>query len=158
MANVQHLQPAPLSGFKTSDIQWQRLQSSPHFDYPIDYWIAVLGTQPAVGRADFLIKWEPDCYCHFHKHLGSTVTLVLEGEHHVVEQTATETVHKTRTAGHYARNPGGEVHMEYAGPQGAVVLFSMQAGDGRLFEILDKDENVLALVTVDDLASGRLPA
>ena len=46
--------------------------------------------------------------------------------------------------------------MEYAGPQGSVVFFSMQTDDGRLFEILDKDENVLAVATLDDFVAGRL--
>jgi hypothetical protein len=43
-----------------------------------------------------------------------------------------------------------------AAPQGAVVLFSMQADDGRLFDILDKDMNVLGVVTVENLLAGRL--
>ncbi len=62
----------------------------------------------------------------------------------------------TRPAKPAARNPAGDLHMEYAGPQGSVVFFSMQAEDGRLFEILDKDENVLAVVTIKDLVAGRL--
>ena len=73
------------SGFKTDAIEWQRIVGSPRFDYPIDYWVAVLGVQPEQGRIDFLSKWEPNAYCHYHRHLGPTTLLVLEGEHHVVE-------------------------------------------------------------------------
>ena len=76
-------------------------------------------------------------------------------EEHVVETTATETVHKVRQAGHFARNNGGDLHMEYGGAQGTVVLFSMQADDGRLFDVLDKDLNVLTTTTVEDLMLGR---
>lgn len=156
MANVQQLQSSLISGFKTDSIEWQHLEGGTRFDYPINYWIAILGAQPETGRIDFLSKWEPNSYCHFHRHLGSTTSLVLEGEHHVVATTATETVHKIRKPGHHAQNPAGDLHMEYAGPQGSVVFFSMQTEDGRLFEILDKDENVLAVATLEDFVAGRL--
>lgn len=155
MAKLQAVSTPHPSGFKTDAITWHRLQGGDNFDYPIDYWIAVLGGDVAAGHVDFLIKWEADAYCHFHRHLGATTTLVLEGEHHVVETSATETVHKVRQAGHFVRNNGGDVHMEYGGAQGTVVLFSMQADDGRLFDILDRAHNVLATVTVDDLMHGR---
>ena len=146
-----------VAGFATGSIDWIRLQGSGHFDYPIDYSIAVLRAEPATGRADFLIKWEPNAYCHFHRHTGATTTFVLEGAHHGEESTPPETVHKTRVAGHVARNPAGDVHMEYAGPEGAVVLFSMHSDDGRLFDILDREQRVLVTVTVEDLQRGRLP-
>lgn len=144
------------SGFKTDAIEWQRIVGSPRFDYPIDYWVAVLGVQPEQGRIDFLSKWEPNAYCHYHRHLGPTTLLVLEGEHHVVESTATETVHKVRTPGFFARNPGGDVHMEYGGPEGAVVFFSVQAVEGKLFEVMDKSGKVLATATIDDFVERRI--
>ena len=83
--------------------------------------------------------------------------MVLEGEHHVVEESPTEIVHKTRKPGHSVRNPSGDVHMEYGGPNGSVVFFSMTTPDGRVFEILDRQDNVLTTVTLDDMANGRLP-
>jgi hypothetical protein len=153
-ANIQR-QISDLSPFGAENIQWKRLQGGDSFDYPIDYWIAVLGTQPEAGRADFLVKWEPDSYCHFHKHTGASTVMVLEGEHHIVEEGATETVHKTRRPGHLTRSPAGDVHMEYAGPQGSVLFFSMQADDGVLFELLARDGGILRLVTVEDLATGN---
>lgn len=156
MSAVTELETGPVSGFIPDDIKWIHLEGGSDFDYPIDYWIAVLGAQPEAGRIDFLVKWEPDAYCHYHRHVGATTSMVLEGEHHIVETTATETIHKTRTVGHYAKNPAGDLHMEYAGPQGSVLLFSMQADDGRLFEILDRDENVLITATIEDLVAGKL--
>ena len=71
--------------------------------------------------------------------------------------TDTETIHKIRNPGYYARNPGGDVHMEYAGPQGSLVFFSTQAVDDQLFEVLSKDQKVLALPTFEDFVAGRLP-
>ena len=156
MATAEELQPGSVSGFSTENIEWVHLEGGPEFDFPIDYWIAVLGAQPENGRVDFLVKWEPNAYCHYHRHLGETTTIVLEGEHHVVETSPIEEVHKTRTMGHYAKNPAGDLHMEYGGPEGSVLLFSMHAPDGNLFEILDKDENILTIATIDGLVSGEL--
>ena len=156
MAAVMKLQSSPISAFNLNNLKWVHLEGGPEFDYRINYWLAILGARPEAGGLDFLVKWEPDSYCHFHRHLGDTTTLVLEGEHHVVETTATQTLHKIRKPGHYARTPDGEAHMEYAGPAGSLVFFSMQAADGRLFEVLDKDENVLSVATIESLVAGRL--
>ncbi len=145
-----------VSGYKTDAIEWQRILGTPRFEYPIDYWVAVLGVQPEIGRIEFLSKWEPNAYCHFHRHLGATTLLVLEGEHHVIETAATETIHKVRQPGHFARSPGGDVHMEYGGPQGAVVFFSVEAVDGKLFDVLDSSGNVLVTATIDDFVNGKL--
>lgn len=155
MAAVTLPQASPISGFNLNNLTWIHFEGGPQFDYSINYWLAVLGSRPEVGGLDFLVKWEPNSYCHFHRHIGSTTTLILEGEHHVVETTANQTVHKIRQPGHYSRTPDGEAHMEYAGPEGSLVFFSMQSPDGRLFEILDKDENVLAVATVEGLLSGE---
>lgn len=155
MAMLQAVPSSIPSGFKTDAITWHRLPGSPDFDYPIDYWIAVLGGSVAEGRVDFLVKWEADAYCHLHRHIGTATTLVLEGEHHIVETQATETVHKVRRPGHVAHSAGGELHMEYGGPQGAVVLFSMQSRDGRLFDVIDKHDKVVTTTTVEDLLTGR---
>ena len=46
--------------------------------------------------------------------------------------------------------------MEYAGPTGSLLLFNMYAPDGQLFEILDKDENVIAPVSTEDIMKQHL--
>ncbi len=145
-----------LSTSKMEGLQWIRLVGSPRFDYPIDYSIAVLDVQRETGRIDFLSKWAPNSYCHFHRHHTATSIAVISGEHHVVEETATETIHKTRKAGHVGHNPPGDVHMEYGGPEGVVVFFAMQTSDGRLFDVLDRDGTVLRSVGLDDFANGTL--
>ncbi|MEQ8662948.1 MAG: hypothetical protein RLW62_19210 [Gammaproteobacteria bacterium] len=148
---------AARSGYRTDAITWQRVAGSRRFDYPIDYWVAVIGVQPELGRIDFLSKWEPNSYCHYHRHLGAMTTLVLEGEQHVVETRATETIHKVRRPGFCTRSEGGDVHMEYGGPDGAVVLFMCEAdSNGRLFEVLDRDGSVLTTATIDSFLDGSL--
>jgi hypothetical protein len=46
--------------------------------------------------------------------------------------------------------------MEYGGAEGSVLFFSMQVADGNLFEILDKNKNVLSVATIEGLLSGKL--
>lgn len=143
--------------FDTSKIEWTHFEGSPRFDYHIDYAIAVLGAQPDIGVIDLLIKWAPNAYCHYHRHLAATTTLVLEGEQNLYEVSDSgETIHKVRKAGDYAHSPGGDLHMECAGPDGALIFFGFQSPDGRLFETLDKDQNVLATATIEDWAAGNI--
>ncbi len=139
-----------------ANLNWMWFRGGPRFDYPIDYGLAVLGARPAEGRIHFLGRWKAGAYCHFHRHVGDTTTLVLEGEHHVVDITEAGEHHRIRPAGHYAHSPAGDLHMEYAGPAGSLLLFSMHTQDGRVFEVLDKDRAILSVVTIDDMVSGRL--
>ena len=142
--------------YPSEELEWMRISGTPRFDYPIDYWVAVLRVDPAEGRIDFLSRWEPNSYCHYHRHLGETSLLVLEGEHHVVETEATETLHKTRRPGFFATNPGGDLHMEYGGAEGTLVYFGCKAVDGKLFDVMDKDGTILTSATVEDFTSGAI--
>ena len=102
----------------------------------------------AAGRIDFLARWEPNSYCHFHRHLGSTAAAVIAGEQHLTETREFETVTKVRGAGFKGQVPDGETHMERAGVDGLTMLFSTHAPDGRLFEVLDESGAVLAAATI----------
>jgi hypothetical protein len=144
--------------FDTRHIEWTHLQGGDDFDYPIDYELAVLGSQPDVGSLDLLVRFAPNSYCHFHRHVAATTTLVLQGEQHIYETLeGGETLHKVRPAGSYARSPGGDVHMECGGPEGATVFFAMQSPTGGVFDLLDGDRNILVSTTVEEMAKGVLP-
>ncbi len=88
-----------------------------------------------------LLRYANDGHCRRHKHVASTVTLVLEGEQYLEETLpdgTTSTVH--RTAGDYALSPADALpHDEYGGAQGGTVLLSMTAPDGVLFEYFDEN-------------------
>jgi hypothetical protein len=133
--------------YRGDRIPWKRIQDASQ-GYPIDYHMAVLGCDPEKGVLDLIVKWEPNAYCHFHRHVAATTILVLQGEQHVAEIDAhgNEIGRKVRKAGEYARKAGGEAHMEWGGPDGAVVFFSLQAQekDGPIFELLDREMNVLS--------------
>lgn len=141
------------AGFDLSTVEWFPYQGSPKFDYPIDYAASVVDADVARGRIDFLVRWAPNSYCHYHRHLGSTAAVVIEGEQHLTETREFETVTKVRTAGFKGQVPNGETHMECAGPDGLTMLFSTHAPDGRLFEVLDDAGNVLAASTIAEFLS-----
>ncbi len=142
--------------FDLAKVEWVHLTGSPQFDYPIDYYFSVLSADRATGRLDLLTKWAPNAYCHTHRHVCKTVSLVIDGEQHVIETRAKEVIHKVRQPGFTGVTPDNEAHMERSGPNGCTMLFAMQADDGRMFEVLDKDGNVLITATFDDFVSGRL--
>lgn len=136
---------------------WLHFGADPRFEYPIDYGIRILGWSADTQSVEFLGKWAPNSYCHFHRHLGATTSLVLEGEHHTVETVDGREIHQVRGPGDYAQKPGGEAHMEFAGPQGSLVFFRMEAVDGQLFEVLGRGERVLASTPLAEFVAGNLP-
>ena len=141
--------------FDSEHIDWQHIIDKSQ-DYPCDYKLAILGTDPKTGRLDLLVKWPPNSYCHFHRHVADTTILVLEGEQHVIEvhDDGSQGEHKIRPAGTHMMSPGGEAHMEFGGPDGALVFFSLYAGEGAVFETLDKDMNVLQASTVAEMTAA----
>lgn len=134
--------------FDLGRVEWFHYEGSPKFDYPIDYAVAVVDADVDAGRIDFLSRWAPNSYCHYHRHLGTTLAAVIEGEQHLSESTEFETVTKVRSAGFTGPVPDGEQHMERAGDAGLTMLFSVHCPDGRLFEVLDDEGNVLAAATI----------
>jgi hypothetical protein len=153
---IEKFSAEPASYLHSNHLDWQHLKGSPRFDYPIDYAVAVTNVDRDAGLIEFIAKWSPNAYCHFHRHLGRTASRVLQGEHHLVETTETQTIHKTRRPGFQGQSPAGEIHMEYGGAQGTTVLFLCEAIDGKVFDIVARDGTVLATTTVDDFVSGRL--
>ena len=134
-------------------LRWKHFTGSDKFDYPIDYWSALLNAR-ADGHVDFLYRWAPNSYCHFHRHSSHTTSLVLEGKLHVVDidpESGEELSSRVRTAGDYAHKTPGDVHMERGGPEGALVLFSLYAPDGLLAESIAKDGTVLSQSTMEPI-------
>ena len=156
MANPKVTESTVLSDFDISTVEWIDFEEDSRFDYPINYSIGILGASPEEGTVDFLGRWAPNSYCHKHRHLGATTSLILEGEQHTVETINGESVHSVRKAGDYAQKPGGEAHMEYAGAEGSLVFFSMKAVDGKIFEVLANDESVLKATSYEDFVAGKL--
>jgi hypothetical protein len=143
----------PSYRFDTSNLVWTHFEGSARFDYPIAYRVAVLGHQKDLGLMDLIIEWAPNSYCELHRHVAATATLVLEGEHHVIDidEDGTEIGHTVRPAGDYRTSPGGDLHKELGGPAGSTVLFHLYEPGGRMFDVLDDNLNLLATSTIQGL-------
>ena len=145
----------PTYQFDGDKIDWIDFDD-PSQDYPCKYQMAILGADADTGRIDLIVKWPPNSYCHFHRHVADTAILVLEGEQVVTEilDDGSEGETKVRPAGTYVMSKGGEAHMEKGGPDGATVFFALHSVEGTVFETLDKDMNVLDASTVAETASN----
>ena len=143
--------------FAEQDLRWRRFTGGEHFDYHIDYSAALLRAN-ADGHVDLLYRWEPNAYCHFHRHRASTTSMVLSGELHVIDidpATGKEIGRRIRKAGDYASKEPGDVHMECGGPEGAVVLFNLFSTDGILAETLASDGEVIGVSTLEQILKGK---
>jgi len=141
------------------NLKWRRYTEGDAFDYPIDYSDAVLDVRED-GRLEILVKWEPNCYCHFHRHTAETSSLVLEGELLVTDidiETGKEIGQRVRVAGDFAHKQPGDVHMEQGGANGALVLFNIYAPseDGKLAESLKEDGSLISTSTIEKILRKR---
>lgn len=142
------------------DHVWDRFEGDPErddpsFNWPIDYSGTVLDIRDD-GHVDVLYRWEPNSYCHFHRHTAPTTSLVLEGELHVTEVIDGELGEtRVRRAGDWSHRPETEDHMEKGGPDGALVILSIYAPDRVLSQRLDRQGNVMVSVTTEMLQARR---
>ncbi len=141
------------------NLKWRRYTEGDAFDYPIDYSDAVLDARED-GRLEILVKWEPNCYCHFHRHTAETSSLVLEGELLVTDidiETGKEIDQRVRVAGDFVHKQPGDVHMEQGGANGALVLFNIYAPseEGKLVESLKQDGSVISSSTIGKILRKR---
>ena len=138
------------------NLRWKRFATE-EFGYPIDYSAALLSARDD-GHVDLLYRWEPNCYCHFHRHTARTTSTVLAGELHVIDvdpESGREIASKVRRAGDYACKDPGDVHMERGGSQGALVLFNLFSPTGVLAESLAQDGSVIGVSTLEQILKGR---
>jgi quercetin dioxygenase-like cupin family protein len=132
-------------------LTWHHYQEGNDFPYPVSYWGTILDID-SDGHVSVLYRWDPGSFCHFHRHLCHTTSLVLEGELHVKTYEDGKLVNTAiRSSGDYAKKPPGDVHMEQGGQNGALVLFELFAPDGQLTEQLDAEGNILRTLTTDQL-------
>ncbi len=138
-------------------LRWKRFTGNDKFDYPIDYSAALLSAHDD-GHVDLLYRWEPNCYCHFHRHTARTTSTVLSGELHVIDvdpDTGEELGTRIRHPGDYACKEPGDVHMERGGPDGALVLFNLFSASGELAETLAADGTVMGTSTLEQILRGK---
>ena len=144
--------PKLSDSFEPQSVEWRRIFDPREPDFKIDFEYSLLGYDLPSGRLDMLLRFEGNGgHCRRHRHIASTVTLILEGEQHVTETRpagTTETV--IRKKGDYAlASTDALPHLERGGPDGCTLLLSLQAPDGRLFEYFDQNMESARILTIE---------
>ncbi len=119
-------------------------------------YYAIQSVDRELNRVDMLMKFDPLVNCVPHTHVGVTKTLVLEGEHRIFKPAPGGALGPPdiRPAGTFSENRGNETHVEGSGPEGAIILLSMQAVDGNVYDILSEDLSLERRITLDNFARG----
>ncbi|MFT4584556.1 MAG: quercetin dioxygenase-like cupin family protein [Gammaproteobacteria bacterium] len=102
------------------------------------------------GQADMLVKFEAGSECFYHRHVAVVSTLVLQGELRVREQTPDGEVIKVKPAGSYSFGGVGEVHIEGAGDETAIIYFGMRTDTSVIYEVLNPDLSLKRAITMED--------
>jgi len=134
--------PVVSSNFDPDSVEWRRVTDPACTAFRVDFEYSLLGYDLPGGRLDMLLRYSDGGHCRPHRHIASTVTLVLDGEqflNEVLPDGTTRIVHRKK--GDYALAPAdAHPHDEYGGEQGGTILLSMTAGkDGILFEYFDEN-------------------
>lgn len=123
----------------------------PGFD-GLYYW--VVGVDRERDVVDMLMRFDPLATCVPHRHVGPTRTLIIEGEHRLYEPDGSGTITARRIAGQLGANDGDETHIEGGGEAGAIILLTMTAVDGVVYEIFDEKLHLERVITLDDFERG----
>lgn len=133
-----------------SDLVWDHYEGT-SLGRKVDYWGAILGVHDD-AHVEVLYRWEPNAYCHFHRHISPISSVVLAGDLKVIDIVdGMEVGERWRRAGDYLHKEVIEDHIEQAGPNGALVMFSLYAPDGILTERLADDGSVIHPIRVEDI-------
>jgi hypothetical protein len=135
----------PAHRFDDRHIDWR-----PFPGYPgLSFW--VLGVDDVRQTVDLLFRLDPGYRCPAHRHVGPTNTLVIEGQHRTYSRTRDGWIlDQVRPPGCFASNNGDHMHSEEGGPEGAIVLLSMTAINGVIWEVIDERGAAEAAATLED--------
>ena len=134
--------PRISDSFDPNAVEWRRVTDPDCKEFKIDFEYSLLGYDLATGRLDMILRYAKGRgHCRRHRHVASTLTLVLEGEQHLLEQRPDGTTKAiSRKKGDYAlAAPDALPHVECGGEDGGTIILSMTAPDGILFEYLDEN-------------------
>ena len=144
--------PTISNSFDLDRVEWRRITDPDCTAFHVDFQYSLLVYDTTSGRLDMLLRYGKGGHCRRHRHVASTVTLVLEGEQ-ILKQTdpdgSIESIHRKK--GDYALvTADAYPHIEHGGDHGGTVLLSMTAAaDGILFEYFDESMNSTGTVSID---------
>jgi hypothetical protein len=134
--------PVVSDTFDLNTVEWRRITDPSTKRFRVDFEYSLLGYDLATNRLDMLLRYGEQGHCRRHRHVASTITLVLEGEQFLEEMLPNgDTRSIQRSKGTYAlANADALPHDEHGGEHGGTVLLSMTAAsDGILFEYFDEN-------------------
>tara|TARA_B110000240_G_C13174683_1_gene315092 strand:- start:13 stop:531 length:519 start_codon:yes stop_codon:yes gene_type:complete len=128
--------------YDPNKVEWRQYKDSSCKEFKIDFDYSLLGYDIESCRLDMLLRYpKGKSHCRRHRHIASTLTLVLEGEQHITEldvDGSKNFIHRKK--GDYALAHSDALpHFEHGGDMGGTVLLSMHAKDGILFEYFDEN-------------------
>jgi hypothetical protein len=133
--------PGIATSFDPKSVEWRHVTDPDCKEFKIDFEYSLLGYDLTLGRLDMVLRYAKGRgHCRRHRHVASTLTLVLEGEQHLLETQPDGTIKPiSRKAGDYAlSSPDALPHVECGGDEGGTIILSMTAPDGILFEYFDE--------------------
>lgn len=120
--------------FDDRNVSWQTIEA-------LGAQIHVLAVDEAREIVDVLIRFQPNTPGNLHRHLCEFSTFVLQGELQFWRPDGS--LKEVRPTGSYVQvAANGEPHLEGAGDQMAIVLFSFRGTTGDMILYLDKTSNV----------------
>lgn len=149
--------PGLSKSFDPRSVEWRRVTDPDCTDFKIDFEYSLLGHDAALGRLDMLLRYAPGRgHCRRHRHVASTLTLVLDGEQHLLEQQpdgSTKAI--SRAKGDYALAAADALpHLEHGGEDGGTILLSMTAPGGILFEYFDEAMRSTGTLSVQEFVAA----
>ena len=148
--------PVVSRSFDLDAVEWRRIVDTSSKEFLVDFEYSLLGYDLSVGRLDMLLRYGKGGHCRRHRHVASTVTLVLEGEQFLTEQQPDGTslsVHRKK--GDYAlATADAYPHIEHGGENGGTVMLSMTAPTGVLFEYFDENMTSISTVSIAEYVAS----
>ena len=128
--------------FDDRNVTWQTIEA-------IGAQVHVLAIDDAGGIVDVLIRFQPNTPGKLHRHVCDFSTFVLQGKLQFWRPDGS--LKEVRPTGSYVQvAANGEPHLEGAGDQMAIVLFSFRGTTGDMVHYLDESANVAFRLTFSD--------
>ena len=71
--------------FNPELVEWRNVTDPNCKEFKVDFDYSLLGYDIKSGRLDMLLRYASLSHCRRHRHVASTLTMVLEGEQHLTE-------------------------------------------------------------------------
>ncbi len=129
--------------FNNEKVTWSQLEGIDHLSY------CLLDVDPERQIVDVMLKFDANKQILLHRHVALNHMLVLQGEHRLYEPDGS--VKEVRPTGRYTvSHASDDPHREGGGDEDVVILFSIRGTNGKLYEFLDDDLNIVGEFNMDD--------